>query len=261
MGYPDRLILFDLAGPMAHFRKFYTNSSSLSYSFPPRTTLCGLIAGILGKPRDSYYEEFSLARCRIGLSLRKPVRKIIQIVNYVRTKSLSEVNASAGHTQVPLELILPLPGDKRLIYRIYFWHEDDELMGDLWRRLREKKFIYPPYLGITECLTEIPWASVVKEESLDWITDSGKPLKITTVVPVSRLENGGCILQEGTQILRDRLPFDFKPDRSLAVVDDILYEMNSVPLLLQLRGDIFHIVYSTPQGERDEYGLFMEKLA
>ena len=160
MGYPDKLILFDLAGPMAHFRRFYSNSSSLSYSFPPRTTICGLIAGILGMPRDSYYECFSTKRCGIGVSLRTPVRKIVQTVNYVRTKGLPEVDANSGHTQVPLELVQPVVGNKKLTYRIYFWHEDDRLMEKLWRQLRERRFIYPPYLGITECPAEIPWATL-----------------------------------------------------------------------------------------------------
>ena len=39
------LVAFTLAGPMAHFRKFYTTTSALTYLFPPRTTLMGLVAG------------------------------------------------------------------------------------------------------------------------------------------------------------------------------------------------------------------------
>jgi len=258
MGYPDRLILFDLVGSMALFRKFYTNSSSLSYSFPPRTTICGLIAGILGKPRDSYYEEFSTNRCRVGISLKAPVRKIVQTVNYVRTKSLSEVDASAGHTQVPLELVLPLVGDKKLIYRIYFWHENDELMEKLWRRLRERRFIYPPYLGITECPAEIPWATVVGRDRLSWLSDPGRPLEIVTVIPVERLRSEGLKLQDGLQLLKDRQPLDLAPGRSLAVVADILYERSAEPITIIAQGDVYRLTYEDLDGPRKEYGVFME---
>lgn len=54
-----KIIIFELWGKFAHFRKFYTNSSSLSYSVPPRTTIEGIIAAILGYERDSYYEKFN----------------------------------------------------------------------------------------------------------------------------------------------------------------------------------------------------------
>ena len=49
------LLVFDISGKFAHFRKYYTNSSSLTYLVPPRTSIYGLIAGILGLERDSYY--------------------------------------------------------------------------------------------------------------------------------------------------------------------------------------------------------------
>jgi CRISPR-associated protein Cas5h len=258
MGYPDRLILFDLAGSMGHFRKFYTNSSSLSYSFPSRTTVCGLIAGLLGKPRDSYYEEFSLAQCRIGLSLRKPIRKIIQTVNYVRTKRLSEVDASAGHTQVPLELVLPLSTNQKLTYRIYFWHEDDDLMEELWRRLWKRRFIYPPYLGITECPAEIRWVSLVDGGKLNWLSEPEEPLEIITVIPVERIQPEGLRLKEGLQLLKDRQPLALDSYRLLTSVADILYERNTKPIELVPKGDVFHLAYEDQDGPRKEYGVFME---
>jgi len=256
--YPDRLILFDLAGAMAHFRKFYTNSSSLSYSFPPRTTLCGLIAGMLGMPRDSYYDAFSMARCRIGLSLRREVRKVMQTVNYIRTKSPSELDGSAGPTQVPLELVMPMPGERQVVYRVYFWHEDREVMEELWSRLYNRKFIFPPYFGITECPAEVKWATVVEGEGLRWLSDPEEPLDVTTVIPLERIRQNGFKLREGIQVLRDRLPLDFSPGRSLNSVADILYERNAQPLPLVPTGDVFHLRYEDLKGIKEEYGVFME---
>jgi CRISPR-associated protein Cas5h len=99
------LIIFDLAGAYGMFRKFYTNSSSLSYPFPPRTTIAGLIAGIMGYERDSYAEELGLDRCRIAVSVRVPVRRTMQRVNYVMTegnvwaKNAGGFDGSAGPIQ------------------------------------------------------------------------------------------------------------------------------------------------------------------
>ncbi|KPA09783.1 CRISPR-associated protein Cas5 domain protein, partial [Candidatus Magnetomorum sp. HK-1] len=38
-----KILSFRLNGRFAHFRKFYTNSSSLSYFVPPRTAIIGML--------------------------------------------------------------------------------------------------------------------------------------------------------------------------------------------------------------------------
>ena len=65
--YLMEILAFNIRGKFAHFRKFYSNSSALSYFIPPRTTIIGLIAGMLGLERDSYYEDFSLDNCDTGV--------------------------------------------------------------------------------------------------------------------------------------------------------------------------------------------------
>ena len=68
------VLIFDLSGKMAHFRKYYTNSSSLTYYFPPRTVIIGLIAGLIGKERDSYYEIFSKDKAYVGISIKSNIQ-------------------------------------------------------------------------------------------------------------------------------------------------------------------------------------------
>jgi CRISPR-associated protein Cas5h len=161
---PEKLLIFDLKGPMAHFRKYYTNSSSLSYLFPPRTVATGLIAGILGLPSeryakemgDIYYEKFDETKCFVAISIRSKIRRIMQTVNYIRTKSISEVGGSAGGTQIPLEILLPEKGYD-ITYRIYFYHIDEKVYDNLKDRLEEQRFVFPPYMGITEFLASIDY--------------------------------------------------------------------------------------------------------
>ena len=101
-----KVLIFDLEGPFAHFRKYYTNSSSLTYLFPPRTVIIGLIAGLLGLPSERhtrnlneiYYEKFNKDKCLVAVSLRTRVRRMMQTVNYIMTTSLSEIDGSAGST-------------------------------------------------------------------------------------------------------------------------------------------------------------------
>ena len=80
----EAVAVFDLTGSMAHFRKYYTNSSSLTYGFPPRSVLMGVVAAVLGMERDSYYE--TLDRGRFSVAVKVPGRRLMQTVNYTRTK-------------------------------------------------------------------------------------------------------------------------------------------------------------------------------
>lgn len=109
---PEKVLVFDIKGPMAHFRKYYTNSSSLSYLFPPRTVVVGLIAGLLGLPSerhtnekgDIYYEKFDGKSCLVAISLRSKVRRIMQTVNYSFTKTDGKKIDFSKHSQIPLVL-------------------------------------------------------------------------------------------------------------------------------------------------------------
>jgi CRISPR-associated protein Cas5h len=88
------ILQFDISGKFAHFRKYYANNTALSYSIPPRTTIMGVLAAILGKPRDSYYEEFSSKNIRIGISLKVPVKKNFHRLNFLSIKSLGDMSKS-----------------------------------------------------------------------------------------------------------------------------------------------------------------------
>lgn len=138
-------LVFDLKGKFAHFRKFYTNSSSLSYSVPPRTTIEGLIAAILGYERDSYYEILDSQKLNIGLKKLTPTRKIVQSLNYIKATSISHVIKPKEHTQVPFEIVT---SEGNLGYRVYVNHIDERLMEDLEDRLKNNRFHYVPYLGV-----------------------------------------------------------------------------------------------------------------
>ncbi|NLA44693.1 MAG: CRISPR-associated protein Cas5, partial [Candidatus Cloacimonetes bacterium] len=65
----DQVLELKLSGKFAHFRKFYTNASSLTYMLPPRTTVCGLLASMLQIPRDNYYDLMSSDKLGIAVSL------------------------------------------------------------------------------------------------------------------------------------------------------------------------------------------------
>ncbi len=258
----DRLLIFDIRGTMAHFRKFYTNSSSLSYPFPPRTTIAGLIAGMLGIERDKYYEKFSCEKCKIGVSVRVPIRKIMQTVNYIRTKSLGEINLSAGPTQIPLEIVLPLEDNEQLNYRIYFYHVT-ELFDELRKILETKKFVYPPYLGMSEFIAEIRFIDSIEDEEIELLSNPSEPVEIVTPINAKQIQEGGVIFEHSSgkilQYIKERMPIEFTLGRRIKKVGGFIYEKNNNIAKLKIKDNYYRIEYQDPEGGKiTENIVFME---
>lgn len=247
---PERLLVFDLKGLMAHFRKFYTNSSSLSYSFPPRTALAGLLASLLGRERDSYYDDFSLEKARIGVALKTPVRKVVQTVNYLFTKDWKLYDRGQG-TQIPVEWVLPSQPHSTLCYRIYFAHVKPELVEEAYCLLSEGRYCYPLYLGVTECPAWVEGPRLYDAREMVLKIDPPEPVPLGTVVPVPRL-SGDLVLQPGLQIYKDRFPFDFFPGRLLRATGEVFWEAEGRPLYLRPRGLTFRVA------EEETFCVFLE---
>jgi len=257
----ERLLVFDLVGSMAHFRKYYTNSSSLTYSFPPRTAITGLLAGVLGKPRDSYYDELSTANCCIGVAIKVPVRRIMQTANYVRTKKLSEVDGSAGPTQIPLEILVPARGAS-LRYRIYFAHQDQELMDELIDLVSQSKAYYPPYLGLAMFLGRLEMVAEVGARDLQLIAP-GSAVSLDSVCCLEAVAYKGLEFKgkegERLQYIKEKMPVEFDSNRYLKATASYLLEQNQHRLRVRMQVPVYTVSYRDGSGnDQEECISFLE---
>lgn len=258
----NKIVIFDLVGSLGHFRRFYTNSSSLTYTFPPRTAVVGLIAGILGYERDTYYELFNTQNCRIAVSIKEPVRKLVQTVNYIMTKSIKDVTGSAGHTQIPIEFLLPTKDVLR--YRVYFYHRDEEIFNSFLDNLQSGYFEYPAYLGITECIANFVFIGLCSNSSLKLNSCDNiknKIFEISSVIPISKIE-GIAEIKEGLQYMKeDKVPVEFDTNRRITKVDSYLYELNCRNLKVVVKDeylqDVIGLTYIDNSLKINEYIIFM----
>lgn len=265
-----RLLVFDLKGNIAHFRKFYTSSSSLTYTFPPRTTITGLIAAILGKERDTYYEEFGSQNCRVAISLRKPVKKIMQTINYIRTKGSDDGFSSfsgvvkrfieKGITKypTPLELVISTQPSKEIIYRIYFWHVDQRVMDEVCLRTKEKKSVYPLYLGLSEFLADIEFIEDIPSQMIKECSSS-QAVQIATVCNVEHLEKEGLEFTDihgSLEYIKERMPLEFGDNREIKQKTNFIYERNQRGINARLKIPYLQVTYSN---KKQENILFMEQ--
>lgn len=240
----NSLLIFDIWGKAAHFRKYYTNSSSLSYTFPPPPTIIGMIAGILGYERDSYYEEFNMENTSIAIAINGGLRKVMQTLNYVRTKSLSEFNGYAGHTQIPTEILVPM--DERIIYRVYFFHRDPQIMNKLKKRLEEKRYIYPPYLGISEFLCATEYVDYIKKESIRSIQINDY-VDLRTIINMNYLEDRGLSFKnkgrETLQYNKEKMVREFSKDRQAKEIANYIIEAKGKKISAKLNQKFLEIEY------------------
>jgi len=229
----DRLIVVDLKGAMAHFRAFYTNSSSLTYSFPPRTVVTGILAGIMGLQRDSYYDKFNSQSCRLGISIISPFRKIMNTLNYSFMKSPTHFIINQGqHIQVQFETLIPEKNSSlwgELIYRIYFWHSDKSIMDEIKYRTQQKRYKYPPFMGISEYTAELEFVEEITRDRIQKI-QSDEYEDFITVLNADLITEYGLEFKndenKSLQYMKEIMPIEFKSDRSNKSMGKFIFEKN-----------------------------------
>lgn len=246
-----KLLIFDVHGKYAHFRKFYTNSSSLTYSIPPRTTIIGLIAAILGYERDSYYQVFSKENCDIALKKISKNRKIMQTVNYIKADSIKLIYNPENHTQIPFEIIT---SEDDIIFRIYVAHKDETIINNLKERIQNKKYFYAPYLGAApfNCSTEfIDFIHCNLEE----VTEE---VDVHSVVDNDYIvENSIDIFSEPKIFVREKMPCDIEGNRIVKSVKSYLFEDTGKPIKMKINSKILRAVYKENNTIKKENIVFM----
>ncbi|MDD3175572.1 MAG: CRISPR-associated protein Cas5 [Candidatus Nanoarchaeia archaeon] len=202
----NRLISFELCGRFAHFRKFYTNSSSLTYLLPPKTVITGLLASILQKPRDSYYDLFKEENTKIAIALNSKVKKQMQSMNYLHDKFHDYLTKGGEtkyhHSQCKLELLSGV--DNSFIkYQVYVWHST--IFGDLLSAITENRLGYGIYFGQRQFSAFIQNVQVI---------DSFKRVENSTYLDSAILKENiiSLGLNETCHIISELMPSSMKPE-------------------------------------------------
>ena len=136
----NKIISFKVIGKFAHFKKYYTNSSSLTYEIPTRTNIMGMLASILCISRDDYYDLFCPDICKLSVSLLSKVKKHFECMNYIHPDK-----NKALHTQTRLELLMPV--EKFIEYEIFVLLKDENKHNELLKKLNNFNVGYGLYFG------------------------------------------------------------------------------------------------------------------
>ena len=195
------IVIFRISGKYAHFRRPYTNVSALSYPFPPRPTIAGLLGAILGIQKDKVSETFSEVNLKVAVAIEKQIKTVTHVTNFRqdgiggidytikkpkkgwKTKELKNIPPYNEATQIPMELL------RTPSLMIYVHLDNTSMFSELVSRLKTNRFVYTPCLGLSEFLANVEYV------------DDGDAIKLDT----GEYEVKSVIAKEDCKLIREKL--------------------------------------------------------
>lgn len=214
-----KALVFDLWGDYAHFRKIETTTSPLTYSFPTRTALSGLIAAIMGLERDSYYDLFNSENARFALRILSPVKKMRINVKLIKTDAgffLWDIRENP-RAPAPFEFL------KEPHYRIYCWLKDEKRAKELKNSLDKHHSVYTPYLGISELIADFQFVGEFAARAKEVKGD----VQIHSVI---RRDKANVVVEAGKRYALENMPLVMDMDRNVLNYGDMIFETECEPL-------------------------------
>ena len=228
----EKFLIFDIYGDFAHFKRYYTTSSPLTFSIPPRTALIGLISAIIGIHKNEYLPLMSKDKAKLAVRILSPIKKFRMTQNLINTKGgIWTLIKKPGHeprTQICFEYL------KEPKFRIYFTHFDNEIYNSLKENLKEHKSYYTPYLGISELISNFDF---INECSVISLTNENEFFNVNTVIPMKKLIeiDRRDFFQTGRKYSKELIPVEMLKDRVVTEYSEILFEIEGKPIKARIK--------------------------
>ena len=196
------VLVFDLRGSLAHFRRPDTTNTHATYPFIPYTTVRGLAGSIIGLP------DFK-GNAKVGIRLMSPVRTSVQQMSMLGKGWLGGGTDINRPTAIEL-LVAPH-------YRIY-WTGD--YLAELKNLIGSSRSHYHTYLGSAFALTFPQYIGTYNCTALD---PAKQPLGCSSVIPITAIDK--LIPTPETQYGRvGGMHCDYYGDRKFGSTTSVLYE-------------------------------------
>ncbi len=242
------ILTFDIAGKIAHFRKYYANNTAMSFTLPPRTSLMGIVAAMLGLPRDSYYKALSSEHLRFGIRILRPVKKSFHRMNLLKINGEKDFRGRLGHTQTPFEVVTGLDLRKDMVlYRVYVTPVDDAGLGifyQLKEHLLANKKVFSLSLGTANFSAEVKNPRFFTKDQWKEKAASGNDFQyIHSAISSNQVE--GIDTNAGKISLEEELmPANFVDDYNRELTGPmwrILFSTDGQPMRLKLNGNFIEL--------------------
>ncbi|WP_262181542.1 type I-B CRISPR-associated protein Cas5b [Haloarcula laminariae] len=203
-GVPDRCLSFTVKSTWGHFKRVGRSATKQTYRVPPRTTVAGMLAAIVGAERNSYYDTFGADNAAIAITPLSDIRTVNIPTVGLGTDPKQDVTTNVGNYYSEFNLTYQnTEGDRQLhayevladpAYRIDVALEDNDFYEELRDHLEAGTAVYPPSLGKSEYLATIDDVQAGHPERVNADTqldvDSVVPGSLSDTIPQSGVTYG-----------------------------------------------------------------------
>lgn len=210
-GVPDTCLSVEIRSDWGHFKKYGRTATKQTFDIVPRTTVAGLLAAIVGAPRDSYYDTFGEGESAIAITPVTELRSMNVPTTGVGTDPDAATAQTAGssrsrsityhdttqHRQIHNYEVLVDPA-----YRIDIAVENEAFYTELRNHLEAGTSTYPPSMGLSEYLASVDYLGECHPEptaEADSV-DSVVPIPLADTIPqpgvAYRIERSPAIMEQ-----------------------------------------------------------------
>lgn len=249
------IISFDIIGKFAHFRRFYSNSTALSFTIPPRTTLMGIIAAFVGREKDDYYEDFCSENLLIGLDVRSNLKKSFHRLNLLSIKSISDFRGANGRTQIPIEVVTGEDLRKEdVVYRVFVSHTEKgkAIFDEIKTAFLDRNQKYNISLGLANFSANIQNVKLFDDSKFEKFDVLEETIEFHSVANTKDISALAISEDTYSYVEEDLFPADFKANNNREVVqmNRLLYTIGNMPLRAKFNG-----TYYVLKGENENQNI------
>ncbi|BAP61178.1 CRISPR-associated protein Cas5 [Methanococcus maripaludis KA1] len=215
----EKALVFDIWSEYAHFKKYYTTTSPLTYAIPSKTSIYGIIGSIIGLDKNSYLNYFQEGACKIGLQILNPVKKTRISINLIDTKKANLMSKIRSRTQIRTEFL------KDAKYRVYIRHTDNNVYDELKKNLENHTSTYTVSLGLSECLANFNYLG---EFPLECVFNNKEWVNVSSAVRIDgeNIKKEDIDFTKNGEYFSDKVAIEMKPNREVTDYGTIVYERN-----------------------------------
>lgn len=261
----ENILSFDLSGKFAHFRKYYTNTSALTYFLPPKTVLMGMISSVLEIPRNEYYDLFDCCGkdciyISVKISEKSNLVKRMHSINNLSDDyyKLANFNEKGKLVHSPTKTEIIVNRDYSIIVYTVFvgFKSGNQNMNRFISKIKNNDFGYGVYLGQRQFIGHIDNLAVYEKGKIEFLKESNI---LSTVCNQDNFIN--CDFTDSSiNVTQERMPIGFEkiyidktklPYRSPLAPKNIYFEKTGN----DLHGD-FRNCFKISNDNKDEYVSF-----
>ncbi|MEX2438188.1 MAG: CRISPR-associated protein Cas5 [Candidatus Babeliales bacterium] len=252
------VLTFHIKGKFAHFRKFHGNNTAMSYSIPPRTTIIGILAAVLGEENDTYYQKFRTEKLLVGVRVLEDLKKSFHRLNYLKITSRNDFTGQSGRIQTPFEIVTAYDLKRDLVcYKIYLAAgKDPALYDNLKNQLLSDKRTFNISLGIagfSAFISEVESVDVTPiHADSEWV-DLHSACNSDQVLKIDFPEDPEI---KFNHIEEELLPADFiggEKGREVYRMNRVLFATRPFPIHVKLDGTYYQLPGTSNESENIQF--------